>query len=68
MNEEASSSEFLKDLRARWDRRQRERNAAKQQTEAVDEPIYDEIYREAMETMALEEGTGPSPDNTTPAG
>ena len=53
------SNEFITDLRARWDRREKARNNADPGQEAPDEPLYDEIYQEALDTMSRDEGGQP---------
>ena len=55
----AFSDEFISDLRARWDQRIKATNTPSQEREVLDEPIYDEIYEEALELMAEEEGMRP---------
>ena len=54
------SDEFISDLRTRWDRRNVVRNNANQGEETPEEPLYDEVYEEALDMMAREEGTQPS--------
>ena len=54
------SDEFISDLRTRWDRRTEVRNNAKQGEETPEEPLYDEVYEEALGLMAREEGTTPT--------
>ena len=53
------SDEFITDLRSRWDRREKARNNADPEQEAPDEPLYDETYQEALETMSQDEGGQP---------
>ena len=54
------SDEFITDLRARWN--QRRETPAKPNTsqEVPAEPLYDEVYEEALGLMAREEGTSPT--------
>ena len=54
------SDEFISDLRARWDRRNEGRNNANQGQETPEEPLYDDVYEEALDMMAREEGTTPA--------
>ena len=55
----AFSDEFLSGLRARWDQRRNPPGTSSQEKEAPDEPVYDEVYDEALKLMAGEEGTTP---------
>ena len=50
--------EFLRDLKARWDQRTRERQEQRERAReqpAPTEPILDDVYDEALRTMALED-------------
>ena len=53
------SNEFISDLRARWDQRKRVRNNTEPGQEAPEEPLYDEVYQEALDMMAQDEGGQP---------
>ena len=53
------SDEFITDLRNRWDQRKKARNNAEPGKEAPEEPLYDEIYQEALDTMSRDEGGQP---------
>ena len=55
----AFSDEFISGLRDRWDRRRNPTGTSSQEKEAPDEPVYDEVYDEALKLMAGEEGTTP---------
>ena len=55
----AFSDEFINDLRARWDQRIKAANTSSREQDVLDEPLYDEIYEEALELMAEEEGMRP---------
>ena len=54
------SDEFISDLRTRWDQRGKALDNANQGQETPEEPLYDEVYEEALNMMAREEGTQPS--------
>jgi hypothetical protein len=53
------SNEFISDLRARWDRREKVRDNPSQGLDPLDEPLYDETYQEALDTMSRDEGGQP---------
>ena len=54
------SDEFISDLRGRWNQREKVRNNANQGEETPEEPLYDEVYEEALDMMARDEGTTPT--------
>jgi hypothetical protein len=53
------SDEFITDLRSRWDQREKPRNNAEPGKETIEEPLYDEVYQEALDTMSRDEGGQP---------
>ena len=53
------SDEFLTDLRTRWDQREKARTRVNPGEETPEEPLYDEIYQEALDTMSRDEGGQP---------
>ena len=46
------SNEFISNLRARWDQRRKTFDTSNQRQESPSEPIYDEVYEEALRLMA----------------
>ena len=53
------SNEFISGLRAQWDQRRKTPDTPRQEQEAPDEPVYDEVYEEALRLMDEEEGMTP---------
>ena len=53
------SNEFISNLRARWDQRRKTFDTSNQGQEAPSEPVYDEVYEEALRLMAQEDGMTP---------
>ena len=53
------SDEFISDLRARWDQRGKARAEVNPGQETPEEPLYDDIYQEALDTMSRDEGGQP---------
>ena len=62
------SGEFISDLRARWDRRRETPANPDAKREVPHEPLHDEVYEEALEMMAREEGTTPTFPRGRPLG
>ena len=54
------SDEFINNLRTRWDQRKRNQDTSNREWEAPGEPIYDEVYDEALRRMADEDGMTPA--------
>ena len=54
------SDEFISDLRTRWNQRKETRRNVNPRPETPEEPLYDEVYQEALDMMAREEGTTPT--------
>ena len=55
----AFSDEFISGLRDRWDQRRNPPAASSKEKATPEEPVYDEVYEEALKLMADEEGTTP---------
>ena len=55
----AFSDEFISDLRDRWNQRRNPPATSSKEKATPDEPVYDEVYEEALNLMADDEGTTP---------
>ena len=55
----AFSDVFISDLRARWDQRRNAPNTPNKDQQAPDNPVYDEVYEEALRLMAQEDSIVP---------
>ena len=62
------SGEFISDLRSRWDERRKSPNPPGREKPTPSEPIFDEIYEEALGLMDEDEGTTPRPHRKHPLG
>ena len=60
------SDEFISGLRARWGERREPHGATAGEKATPSEPIYDEIYEEALGLMDDDEGMTPRPPRTHP--
>ena len=60
------SDEFISNLRTRWDERRKPPGTPGTEKATPSEPVYDEIYEEALELMADDEGMTPRPPRKRP--
>ena len=60
------SDEFITNLRTRWDERRNPPGTPGREKATPSEPVYDEIYEEALELMADDEGMPPRPSRKHP--
>ena len=60
------SGEFISNLRTRWDERRKPPSTAGREKATPTEPIYDEIYEEALGLMDDDEGMTPRPPRKHP--
>ena len=60
------SEEFISNLRTRWDERRKSPSTPGRVKATPSEPVYDEIYEDALELMADDEGMTPRPPRKYP--